>query len=258
MIARIKEAYQYRAFLYQLVYQQLDQRYHGSVLGFLWTLLLPLLVFSSFTLIFSVLNNWNMKDFGVYFLSGYLFWNLFSVSCAMAAESVVGNAPYVTRVYVPKILLPLASVAVNLVDFAAGMAILALLMLAVGAPFSTAMFFLPVAAMTAIVFVAGVSMLCALANVFLRDFRHLLNSLLFLWFFFCPILWKADSAPPKAKIFLEINPLVPFLRTFQVPVWKGVLPGLDSILLAAGIALASLLLGVFLFLRCERKLYYYL
>ena len=228
------------------------------MLGFLWTLLFPLLIFVSFTVIFSVLNNWNMKDYGIYFLSGYLFWNLFSTGCSMAAESVVGNAVYVTRVYVPKILLPLASVAVSLVDFGAGLVILAILMLALGAPFSMAMLFLPVSVVIAVVFLTGVSMLCAIANVFLRDFRHLLNSLLFIWFFFCPILWKAEAAPPRARLFLQLNPLVPFLNAFQAPVWKGELPGADSVALAASIAGVSLLLGVVSFLHAERKLYYYL
>lgn len=258
MIERIKEAYQYRSFLFQLVYQQLDQRYHGSLFGFLWTLLLPLLIFVSFTVIFSVLNNWDMRDFGLYFLSGYVFWNLFSTGCSMGAESVVGNAVYVTRVYVPKILLPLASVAVSLVDLAAGMVILAILMLAVGAPFSVAMVFLTVSSLIAVVFVAGMAMLCAVANVFLRDFRHLLNSLLFILFFFCPILWKAQTAPPKARLFLQVNPLVPFLNAFQAPIWKGELPAMDSIAVAAAIAVASLLLGLSAFFHAERKFYYYL
>lgn len=258
MIERIKEAYQYRSFLFQLVYQQLDQRYHGSVLGFVWTLLFPLLIFVSFTVIFSVLNNWDMRDFGVYFLSGYVFWNLFSTGCSMGAESVVGNAVYVTRAYVPKILLPLAAVAVSLVDLAAGMIILAILMLAVGAPFSLAMAFLPVSALLAVVFVAGVSMLCAVANVFLRDFRHLLGSLLFIWFFFCTILWKADTVPARARLFLQVNPLVPFLNTFQAPVWKGELPAVGSLAVAATIAIASLLLGLSAFFYAEKKLYYYL
>lgn len=258
MIERLKEAYQYRAFLFQLVYQQLEQRYHGSVLGFLWTLLFPLLIFISFTVIFSVLNNWDMKDFGLYFLSGYVFWNFFATGCSMAAESVVGNAVYVTRVYLPKILLPLASVAVSLVDLGAGLVILLILMLAVGVPLSPAMLFLPVSAIMATIFLAGASMLCAIANVFLRDFRHLLNSLLFIWFFLSPILWKPDAVPAKAHLFLQVNPLVPFLNAFQSPVWKGELPGAQSLAAAAALASATVLLGVASFLRAERRLYYYL
>ncbi len=258
MIERIREAYQYRSFLYQLVYQQLDQRYHGSLLGFLWTLLMPLLIFASFTVIFSVLNQWDMKDFGLYFLSGYLFWLLFSNGCAMGAESVVGNAAYVTRLYVPKLLLPLASVAVGLADLAAGFVVLAGLMGAFGAPFSAALLFLPAAAGIALVFVTGLALLCATANVFFRDFRHLLNSVLFLWFFFSPILWKAEAAPPKAQLFLALNPVVPFLSLFQQPIWKGALPGAETTALAAGLAALALASGVTAFLSAERRFYYYL
>jgi ABC-type polysaccharide/polyol phosphate export permease len=258
MMERLKEAYQYRAFLSQLVYQQLEQRYHGSVLGFVWTLLFPLLTFASFTVIFSVLNHWDMKDFGLYFLSGYIFWNLFSAGCLMAAESVVGNSMYVTRVYVPKILLPLASVAVNLVDLGAGLVILLVMMLAFGVPWSPALFFLPVAAILAAVFMAGLGMLCAVANVFLRDFRHLLNSLLFIWFFFSPILWRPEGIPEQARVFLQANPIVPFLQAFQFPVWKGELPGGGVLTTAVILSLASLLLGVVAFFHTERRFYYYL
>lgn len=258
MITRLREAYHYRSFLLQLVYQQLDQRYHGSLLGFLWTILHPLIMFLSFTIIFSVLNNWDMRDFGVYFLSGYVFWNLFSTGCSLAAESVVGNAVYVTRVYVPKILLPLASVVVSLVDLAAGLAILLALVAILGAPFSPAMLFLPVSALLAALFLSGAALMCAMANVFFRDFRYLLNSLLFIWFFFSPILWKAEAAPPAARLFLQVNPLVPFLDTFQSPVWKGEFPSVVSIGAAAILACIALVLGTALFFRVEDRLYYYL
>ena len=90
MIGRLKEAYEYRDLLRELVYQQLHQRYQGSVLGFLWTLVLPLLTFGCFSVIFSFLNHWELKDYGIYFFSGYIFWILFSNSCLGAAESVVG------------------------------------------------------------------------------------------------------------------------------------------------------------------------
>lgn len=258
MLPKLKEAYEYRDFLFQLVYQQLHQRYQGSILGFLWTLALPLLTFASFSLIFSLLNNWDLKDYGIYFFSGYIFWILFSNSCSLGAESVVGNAAYVTRVYIPKILLPISSVALSLVDLLASFVILVILMLAWGAPLSSAMLFLPVAVLIALPFVLGAAMLCALANVFLRDFRHLLASLLFLWFFFCPILWKGDIAPARAKVLLLFNPLTPFLAMFQMPVWKGELPTGQELGIAVALALGTLLLGIYCFQRAEGRFYYYL
>ena len=258
MIGRLKEAYEYREFLRELVYQQLHQRYQGSVLGFLWTLVLPLLTFGCFSVIFSFLNHWELKDYGIYFFSGYIFWILFSNSCLGAAESVVGNPAYVTRVYVPKILLPVASVAVSVVDLLASFVVLGALMLFWGAPFSWAMLFLPVAVLIAIPFVLGMALLCALANVFLRDFRYLLSSLLFLWFFFCPILWKAEIAPARFRLLLLLNPVTPFLSTFQMPIWKSELPSGLAVAASAGLSLGVLVLGILCFLRSERRFYYYL
>jgi len=259
MMDKIREVYEYRAFFRQLLYQQLRQRYQGSVLGFLWTLLNPLLIFVSFSVIFSILNNWDLKDYGIYFLSGYVAWNFFANSCLSAAESVVGHAPYVTKVYVPKAVFPLASVAVNLVDLLAGLAILFLIMVFVGAPFSLAMLFLPVSVFLLILFTTGAALLSAGWNVVFRDFRYLLSSLLFVWFFFTPILWKADQVKGKmAANYVQYNPTAWFVQLFQAPVWKGELPPAETVATAALIATFIFLAGVYSFLRSERTFFYYL
>ena len=258
MIAKIREIYDYRDFFRQLLYQQLRQRYQGSVLGFLWTLLNPLLIFASFSLIFSVLNKWDLKDFGVYFLSGYVAWNFFASSCLSAAESVVGHAAYVTRAYVPKAVFPLASVAVNLIDLLAGIAILCLIKLCVGSPFSLEMLFLPVSVFLLVVFASGAALLCAQWNVLFRDFRYLLSSLLFVWFFFSPILWKVDQLKGNAANYELYNPAAYFLQLFQAPVWKGELPSAQSIAASALIAAVLLCAGLYSFLRSERSFFYYL
>ena len=258
MIAKIREIYDYRAFFRQLLYQQLRQRYQGSVLGFFWTLLNPLLIFVSFSLIFSVLNNWDLKDYGVYFLSGYVAWNFFASSCLSAAESVVGHAAYVTRVYVPKAVFPLASVAVSLIDLLAGIVILCLIMLFVGAPFSLPMLFLPISVLLLVMFACGAALLCAQWNVLFRDFRYLLSSLLFVWFFFTPILWKADQVKGNAANYVLYNPAAFFLQLFQAPVWKGALPPAQLIATSAIIAAVLLWVGLYSFLRSERSFFYYL
>lgn len=258
MRRRLAELFEYRELLNRLVYQNLYQRYHGSFLGFLWTLLYPLLVFVSFSVIFSVLNRWNLKDYGIFFFAGYLVWTFFSNSCLWAAESVVGNPVYVTRVYIPRALLPLTSVALNLVDLAAAFIVLVIVMFFVGARFSLAMLFLPVSLLLTIMFVAGVAMLCAVANVFFRDFRYILASLFFIWFFFSPILWKPEGAPAQARYLLDFNPVVPFLTAFQYPIWKGLLPPAESMLVASLYAAAAFVAGFMTFFGTERKFYYYL
>ncbi len=258
MIQKLREAYEYRDFFRRLVYLQLHQRYQGSFLGFLWTLVLPLLTFASFGVIFTVLNRQDVRSYGIYFFSGYMFWLLFSNTSLQAAESIVGNPAYITRVYVPKILLPLASVAVNSVDLGAAALILLAIMAILGAPMTWAMLFLPVAIAIALVFVSGAALLCALANVFFRDFRHILNSVLFLWFFFSPILWRADTAPERARTLLNLNPVMPFLAMFQAPISRGELPAFEIITRGVVIAAAAAAAGCLGFFRAERRFYYFL
>jgi ABC-type polysaccharide/polyol phosphate export permease len=252
-----REILAYRDFFLAHVRMQLATRYQGSVLGFLWTLLNPLLVYSSLTLVFSQLNHWNLADYGMYFFSGFLAWNLFANSSTLAADSVVANSAYVTRVAIPKAIFPLAAVAVNVIDLAAGFAIVLSLAGFLGR-LSWAMLFVPIAAMITVVFVAGVSLFCAWCNVFLRDFRHLLASALFVWFFFSPILWRASSMPSNLAAILNLNPIVPFLHLFQKPIWAASLPSLQDIGITSGLACAVFMAGFIRFLRSERDFYYYL
>ena len=254
----LKECVDFRDFFVQFVRQQLHQRYQSSLLGFLWTLLNPLLLFVSFSLIFSVLNRADLKIYGVYFFSGYMAWTFFSTGVTGAAESIIVNAGYVTRIHVPNMLFPLAGVAVSLVDLLASFAVLAGVMAITGAPFSFALAILPISVLLLVVFVCGVGLLFAVSTVFLRDFRHLLSSMLFLWFFFSPILFRLDGLPANARRYFEWNPVLPFLRMFQAPISQGAIPDVADFLKGGLLAVGFLALGCLAFARSEKKFYYYL
>jgi lipopolysaccharide transport system permease protein len=258
MLTQLRDCLEYRDFFVLFVNQQLRQRYQSSLLGFLWTLLNPLLLFISFSLIFSVLNSADLKVYGVYFFSGYMAWIFFSTSSAAAAESVITNPGYFTRVRVPGLLFPLAAVAVNLVDLLASFVILAGLMAVMNAPFAPALAVLPISVVLLVAFVCGIGMMFAVLTVFIRDFRHLLSSILFLWFFFSPILFQLDKVPARSRVFFEWNPFLPFLRLFQAPISGRVFPDGRDWLLSGLLAAACLVLGCVAFVRNQRKFYYYL
>lgn len=249
--------YRYRDFLLMLLYLHMQLRYHGSVLGFLWTLLLPLLTFLSFTVVFTLLNRWDFQSYGLYFLSGYVFWNFFNVSLSMATDSIVGNAVFVTRVKLPKIVLPLAAIGISLIDLLAGTFCLLLFMMLGGSRFSLSLLALPLAILLSAFFAAGCGLLCSLANAYYRDFRHLLGSVLFLWFFYSPILWRRESVPESAALMVDINPVTPFLELYQAAAWRGEWPDLSTWLLASMLSFGVLALGLSIFRRHEENLYYY-
>jgi ABC-type polysaccharide/polyol phosphate export permease len=254
---QLKEIWKYRDFFRQLVLQQLRQRYQSSILGFLWTLLNPLLIYVSFCIVFSYVNHWDLKDFGVYFFSGYMAWVFFTNAAGLGADSVVHNSGYVTRVYMPKAILPLAAVAMALVDLLASFVVLGVILYVLDAKTSAALLVLPVSTVLLIVFVCGISFLVAMCTVFLRDFRHLLNSVLFIWFFFCPILYRLTVVPEYARTYFSLNPMVPFLRLFQAPISTNSLPSAQDWITSAALAFGTFLLGGVLFLRNEKQFYYY-
>ncbi len=242
----------------ELLKVQMDQRYSGSVLGFVWVLAVPLITILSFSIIFSGLSGWNLADYGVYFFCGYVPWSFFQASSLHAAESIVGNAFYATRLSMPKQLLPLAPVALNGLDALITLAILFALMPLLGAPFHMSMLCLPASILLTFSAVAGVALLCAQATVFFRDFRYLLSSALFLWFFFSPVLWKPESLHGPLKEFYRLNPAVPFLELFQLPIRQGILPPAETWMLASAWSVALVLAGAISFAGNQKRFYYYL
>ncbi|MBZ5603448.1 MAG: ABC transporter permease [Acidobacteriia bacterium] len=257
MSNQFREIWQYRDFFHQLVLQQLRQRYQSSILGFLWTLLNPLLTYVSFCLVFSYVNHWDLREYGIYFFSGYMAWTFFAAAIGMAADSIVFHSSYVTRVYIPKAILPLACVAVCSVDLAASFAVLGVVMWVLGAHLSMAMLILPVSAALLVIFVTGVGLLAAMWTVFFRDFRHFLNSILFIWFFFCPILYRLTVVPERARFYFSLNPMNPFINLFQMPISASKLPAASDLIVSASLALAALILGFVWFHRSESRFYYY-
>ena len=245
MSERLSALFERRDFMKELVRQQLRQRYQSSVLGFLWTLLNPLLVYVSFCIIFSYINHSNLKDYGIYFFSGYMAWTFFANTISSGADSIVANAGYVTRVHVPKAVFPLASVAVNLVDLAASFIILVALMLILGAKFSPALLTLPISAVLLAVFSTGAALLTARWTVLLRDFRQLLNSILFIWFFFCPILYRSSVIPQHVRLYFNLNPMLPYLHLFQAPISGASVPAASDFLSALLLATGTIVMRLF-------------
>jgi ABC-type polysaccharide/polyol phosphate export permease len=257
MNERIRAILERRDFIKELVRQQLRQRYQSSVLGFLWTLLNPLLVYVSFCIIFSYINHWDLKEYGIYFFSGYMAWTFFANTVSLGADSIVANAGYVTRIHVPKAIFPIASVIVSLTDLAASSVILIVLMFIFGARFSPALLVLPFSTLLLAVFAAGAAFLAARWTVLFRDFRHLLNSILFIWFFFSPILYRPTAIPRESRVFFDLNPILPFLHLFQAPISAAAMPAASDFLLSAVLAAIALAGGFALFVLSESRFYYY-
>ena len=258
----LAELFHFRQLIGLLVVRELKVRYKRSVLGLVWTMLNPLLLMVVYTVVFTTIMPTAMPDFSIFLLSGLLPWLFLSTALLQGMNSVLGNQDLIKKIRLPQAVFPLSVVGSNLVNFSLSLLPLFLVMLVLGHPLKPALLFLPVAALVLTVFAAGVTLFFASATVFFRDVRHLTEVLLQILFYLSPVLYDAgqiDRVASKAwwaplfRGVLQINPLTYLLPLVRDPVYRGELPPLETIGLAALCAATTLALGYAVFRRLEPR-----
>lgn len=252
MFEEFKDLWIYRGVLWNLISQQLKVRYRRSVLGFLWTLLNPLLSMVILTLVFSHIMKFPQKDYALYLFSGLVPWTFFSQSIELGKSIFIMNEQFLRRIYVPKNIFPLSVVFSNLVNFLLSLFVLFILgILFFGIKISLALLFLPVSVLVIIIFTCAVSMIFSVLSVFYRDFAHLTGILLMLLFYASPIIYPADLLPQKYYLLLKLNPMYYIMELFHRPIFYHSLPGFENILIAFILSIGTFILG-FGFLSINR------
>jgi ABC-2 type transport system permease protein len=223
MVTEVRSALRYQELLRNLIRKELKVKYKNSALGFVWSLLNPLLSLAIFSLVFRVLLRFGIPYYAFYLLSGLLAWNLFSTSLTTATQSIVGNASLVSKVRFPRATLPLASVGASAYHFGVQFAVLAGAMVIFGyLPFWDSGFALfPAALLILLVFVSALSFVLAALNVYFRDVGHLLELGLLAWFWMTPIVYasawvqeRLADTPGLWSLYLA-NPMTGIVLAFQ-------------------------------------------
>jgi ABC-2 type transport system permease protein len=231
---RVREVYDRREVLLNLVRKELKVKYTASVLGAVWSLLNPLVFLAVFTFVVNVTGN-SFPNFPIYLLSGLLAWNLFSVSLTGGARTVIDNANLVKKVSFPREVLPLSALGVALVDFVLQSAVFLLYIVVSGYGFHLPeLAIYPLAFATLLVFTLALTFLLAALNVRYRDIQHLLNVALLVWFWMTPIVYSAfqvQKVLAGRKILgvslwglYQANPLTPIAMGFQRALYGVIRP----------------------------------
>ncbi|MEM9133705.1 MAG: ABC transporter permease [Actinomycetota bacterium] len=222
--ARAVSVWSYRELLLNLVRRELKVKYKDSILGFLWTLMNPLLYMAVFSFVFSVILRSGTPNFGLLLLSGLLVFNLFSNGLRAATTSITGNGPLVQKVWFPREILPLAAIGAELVTFFFQLVILMLGLAAFGQAPEWSMLWLTLPALLAVLLlVTGLGLLLAGLNVHVRDVEHFLDIALLMWFWLTPVVYTydlvarllIDNYGAAAERLTVLNPVLPMVVTFQ-------------------------------------------
>lgn len=215
MVNQLKEIIKFKNLVYNLVSRDLKVKYKGSILGFFWSLLNPLVMLIVYTIAFKYIIKIRVENFPLFFLCGFLPWTFLSLSLSMSVSSIKDNANLVKKVYFPREILPLSIVFSNLVQFLLTFIILipalALFKVKLGFP----LLFLPLIIVFQLAFTLGLSYILSALNVFYSDVRHLLEILLQIWFWLTPIIYPVSFVPERFQTLYRLNPMVLFVECYR-------------------------------------------
>ena len=252
--------YRYRQLIVALTARDLKARYRGSILGFFWSLANPLLLLGVYTLVFTIFFPQQVvRNYPLFLFAGILPWTFFSAAVLESTTSISANAGLIKKVMFPAEALPLVVVFSHLVHFALALPVLLAAMIVYAL---LGLITIPVTALLVpflmilqTIFVAGIVMCVASASVLLRDLRDIIANLMQLGFFITPIIYLIDNIPSHLlRAVLRLNPMTPFVVSYQDVLFFGHLPGVADAMLMIAYALASLLGGFFVFDRLRDTL----
>jgi ABC-type polysaccharide/polyol phosphate export permease len=220
LLANLRQLFRYRALISSLVARELKARYRGSVLGFFWSFINPLLLLLIYTVVFTVVlpgvHPPELEPFALFMFCGILPWTWFSSSLLESSNVLVAGGNLIKKVLFPAEVLPIVTVLAGLVHFCLGLPILAafLIYYRVAVTPSDLLWF-PIIVGIQLVLTVGLALLVSALTVHFRDVRDLLANLLTLWFFATPIIYPINQAPERVRRLLYLNPFTHLATAYQ-------------------------------------------
>jgi lipopolysaccharide transport system permease protein len=254
----LRELYEYRELIQNLVSKEYRAKYKGTFLGFLWSLVVPLVMVCVYSFAFGVIMRVSIPKFPIYLLTGLLPWTFFSGSLLSTVGVISSNANLVKKIYFPREILPLSSTLFNLIHFLLSFIILvpAVLLFRVGLQ-PVPLLFLPLAIVLSFTVSLGLALLVSAGNVFFRDVEHLLEVLLIAWFFLTPIIYEFNMVAGRVPRWLlrlyQLNPMVHVIDLYHDILYWGRMPASSNLLGASVAAVVCLLVGYAVFKRSEPR-----
>jgi len=254
LLQDLREIAKKKIVLQQLIKQQLILRYRRTLLGYLWSLLNPLLSLAVTTIVFSSLFHINLKDYLVYFVAGFIAWNCFNSIILQSSNSIVSNESLIKKIYLPKIIFPLSTSLASIIDSFFSLTTIYFIICIFIHKFSLAFFFIPIAYFLLFCFAFGLALIFSVLTVFFRDLQQALGLLMQAWFFLTPIIYQKEFASDLLVLIIRVNPITPFIDLFRQPLYLGILPAAEIVVPCSILAFISLAIGFYIFVKFQDKL----
>jgi ABC-type polysaccharide/polyol phosphate export permease len=245
-LQELREAFNYRHLLFQLVRRDILTRYRRSFLGVAWTMLNPLGIMLVLSFVFSAIFT-TTRSYPTYILSGLMAWNFFSQSTTSAMSSLVWGGGMLQRIYIPRASFGISAIGSGVVNLALSFFPLVLVMVVTGTPVRITVAYLPVSMLLLACFSLGLGLLISTMAVYFPDVAEMYQIILLGWMYLTPIIYPEVVIPAKYQLILHLNPLYYLIKLWRLPLYDGRWPAWGEFWPAALIAFGMLLVGWLIF-----------
>ncbi len=240
-----------RSIIKNLVVKELKLKYKQSMLGFLWSMITPLVFMAIFNFVFS-LAFMDIENYSLFVLTGLIFWQLFSNTTNQTMQSFIRNGAIIKTIQIPIHFFPLASVITELVGLLISFVPFMILMMFFGLEFSWHFILLiPILALFSVM-CYGLSVFLGMLNVYLRDISILWNTVNPALFYLSPIAYSIAIIPPEYRVYIKLNPLYHYFQAFRDVLYSNSIPELNTWIYISLTSLVAWVLGKWTFVKLEK------
>lgn len=244
---------QYKPLLKELVVRDLKIKYRRSFLGYIWSLLNPLLMMIIMSLVFSYMFRFDIPNYPLYLICGQTLWTFFSESTTMAMHSVILNGSLIRKVYIPKYIFPISRVLSSFVTMSFSLAAILIVMLFTRVPLTPTLLLVPIPLMLLLMFCMGVGMALSGLAVYFRDTIHLYGVLTTAWMYLTPVFYPISMLPEQVALLVHLNPMYHYISFFRDLVLYSTIPSLLTWVCCILSSIAVFLAGTLIFRKLQRN-----
>lgn len=250
----LKEIYEYRQMIFSLVRKELRGRYKGSVLGFLWTFINPLLQLVVYTMVFSVIMRSNIEKYYLFLFVALVPWIFFSASLTGGSGSVIASADMVKKIYFPREVLPISYVTSAFVNMILSFLVVFVVLIVTGYGINpVAVLFMPIIMIVEYVLCLGIALLAAAVSVFFRDLQYILGIIAMAWQFLTPVMYSQEMVEeallnhPKLMYIWNLNPTTPIINAYRQILYYKQVPDIGTLMSAVVLGIVVCVIGAVTF-----------
>lgn len=249
----LKEIYAYRHMIISLVRKDLRGRYKGSVLGFLWTFINPLLQLVVYTMVFQVILKTDIERYYLYLFIALIAWIFFSASVTSGSASIVAQKDLVKKIYFPRQVIPISYVTSCFVNMLLSFIVVFAVIIFSGTGFNfISLLYLPVIMVVEYILALGTALIVSAVTVYFRDLEHILGIVTMAMMYMTPIMYDKSIVPERLLPIFNLNPMTHIIDCYRDILYYKTIPELSSLISSVVLGIIFLIAGHFIFLKLQK------